>query len=644
MVAPPRMFTDLLLSHWRHASSSSKATLEVGGGDLTIADVVEVSRHLARVELIPASIAAIEAGSKIIPEKLAQGEIIYGVNTGFGGTADVRSDDVEGVQQSLISHLTCGIVADGKREEMALASSNGLAGGSNGEAHAGNGCEKSNGQLAQKQQRASTPSPLPLNDALAATCMPESWARASMLIRLNSLAGGASGIRVDIAESLVELLNADIVPRIPVRGSISASGDLSALAWICAVMQGKTSATAFSGRRDVEGARRVTRADAALSEAGIAPIGLLAKEGLAIVNGTAVSAGVAALAAHESLHLAALSQVLTAMSVEALRGSDESFEPFIARVRPHPGQADSARNIKAFLAGSRLLNRHDGRDVATLRQDRYSLRTASQWIGPVLEDFGLAYDQLTVEINSVTDNPLVDAAAGRVLHGGNFQARAVTSAVEKLRQGLQGLGRMLFAQCTEMINPATSWGLPPNLCSDDDAGASFLFKGLDVVVAALASELGFLANPVGSHVQTAEMGNQSLNSLALVSARYTLEAVDVLSQMAAAHLLALCQALDLRTIEIEGRHDDAVPPDAAPYIGQASRRMYRFVRKDLGVPFLGEAHLASTEAVTPEGVTPSIGLYNTRIYESIRSGRLYAVVLEILREAEEQRATNGNHV
>ncbi|KAL9941452.1 hypothetical protein D7B24_007343 [Verticillium nonalfalfae] len=643
MVAPPRTFTDLLLSHWRDTSSSSKAPLEVGGGDLTIADVVAVSRHLARVALIPASIAAIEAGSKVIPEKLAQGEVIYGVNTGFGGTADVRSDDVEGVQQSLISHLTCGIVADGKTEDTALGRSNGHANRSNGEAHPANGCEKSNGQQAQKQQRESAPAPLPLNDALAATCMPESWARASMLIRLNSLAGGASGIRVDIAESLVELLNEDVVPRIPVRGSISASGDLSALAWICAVMQGKTSATAFSGRRDVKGARRVTRADAALSEAGIAPIGLLAKEGLAIVNGTAVSAGVAALAAHESLHLAALSQVLTAMSVEALRGSDESFEPFIARVRPHPGQTDSARNIKAFLAGSRLLNRHDSRDVATLRQDRYSLRTASQWIGPVLEDFGLAYDQLTVEINSVTDNPLVDTAAGRVLHGGNFQARAVTSAVEKLRQGLQGIGRMLFTQCTEMINPATSWGLPPNLCSDD-AGTSFLFKGLDVVVAALASELGFLANPVGSHVQTAEMGNQSLNSLALVSARYTLEAVDVLSQMASAHLLALCQALDLRTIEIEGRNDDAVPPNATPYIGQASRRMYRFVRKELGIPFLGEAHLASTEAVTPDGVTPSIGLYNTRVYESIRSGRLYAVVLEILKEAEQQRPTNGNHV
>lgn len=159
-----------------------------------------------------------------------------------------------------------------------------------------------------------------------------------MLIRLNSLAGGASGIRVNVAECLTSLLNADVVPRIPVRGSISASGDLSALAWIGALMQGKPSATAFTGPRDVDGARKVVRADHALVEAGIPPITFHAKEGLAIVNGTAVAAEVAALAAHESLHLAALSQVLTAMSVEALRGSDESFEPFLARVRPHAGQ------------------------------------------------------------------------------------------------------------------------------------------------------------------------------------------------------------------------------------------------------------------------------------------------------------------
>lgn len=643
MATTARSFTELVLSQWRDPRSSAKAKLSIDGGSLTIADVVAVSRHLAHVELTSESIDAIELCSKIIPEKIAQGDIIYGVNTGFGGSADTRSNDVEWIQQSLISHLTCGIVADGKQQP--VLNSNGHSSQSNGNGYSnpsnGNGYStqtnghgfssqiNGNGEASPKQ-RASVAASLPLNDPLAATCMPESWARASMLIRLNSLAGGASGIRVDIAESLMNLLNKDVVPRIPVRGSISASGDLSALAWIGALMQGKPSATAFAGPRDVDGARKVTRADIALSEAGIAPIHLHAKEGLAIVNGTAVSAGVAALAAHESLHLAALSQILTAMSVEALRGSDESFEPFIARVRPHPGQVDSARNIKAFLTGSRLLNRHDSQNVATLRQDRYSLRTASQWIGPVLEDFCLAHDQLTIELNAVTDNPLIDTATGRVFHGGNFQARHVTSAAEKLRQGLQSIGRMLFAQCTEMINPATSWGLPPNLCSDDPNN-SFLFKGLDVVVAGLTSELGFLANPVGSHVLAAEMGNQSLNSMALVSARYTLEAVDVLSQVASAHLLVLCQALDLRTIEMEGR--TAAAPDATPHLGQASRRMYNFIRKDLGVPFLGEDHLASTETVTWDGTTPSIGLYNTRVYESIRSGRLYNVVLESLQDA-----------
>ena len=657
-------FTGLVLSQWRDPSLPTKATLAVDGRSLTIADVVEVSRQLKHVELTSESINAIEVCSKIIPEKVAKGNVIYGVNTGFGGSADTRSNDVERVQQSLISHLTCGIVAGGKQQPVLksighLYQSNGVthpgqsngvthssqSNGSNGVTHPdqsngvthsshsqSNGVAEPRKDLKEQRQRTLVKSSLPLNDPLAATCMPESWARASMIIRLNSLSGGASGIRVDIAESLVNLLNKDVVPRIPVRGSISASGDLSALAWIGAVMQGKSSATASAGPRDVDGARRVTRADVALEEAGIAPISLHAKEGLAIVNGTAVSAGVAALAAHESLNLAALSQVLTAMSVEALRGSDESFEPFIAQVRPHPGQVDSARNIKAFLNGSQLLNRHDSQNEATLRQDRYSIRTASQWIGPVLEDFCLAHDQLTIELNSVTDNPLIETATRRVFHGGNFQARAVTSAAEKLRQGLQSIGRMLFAQCTEMINPTTSWGLPPNLCSDD-ANDSFLFKGLDVVVAGLTSELGFLANPVGSHVQTAEMGNQSLNSLALVSARYTLEAVDVLSQIASAHLLVLCQALDLRAIEIEGRND--APPDATPYIGPASQRMYRFIREDLGVPFLGEEHLASTEAVTLDGVTPSIGMYNTRVYESIRSGGLYDVVLAALKEVEE---------
>jgi phenylalanine ammonia-lyase len=179
-----------------------------------------------------------------------------------------------------------------------------------------------------------------------------------------------------------------------------------------------------------------------------------------------------------------------------------------------------------------------------LRQDRYLTRIAAQWIGPVLEDLILSYNQTTIELNSVTDNPLIDKQ-GKMLHGGNFQTKFVTSAMEKTRQGCETIGQMLFTQCTELINPATNHGLPPNLVVDEPS-ESWLWKGTDILIAALQSELGFLANLVGSHVKPAEMGNQALNSLALISGRHTLFAIDVLSQLSAAHLVALCQALDLR--------------------------------------------------------------------------------------------------
>ncbi|KAI1380139.1 phenylalanine ammonia-lyase [Hypoxylon crocopeplum] len=524
-------FTDLVLGHW-HGLDTPRTTVD--GHSLTIADVVLVARHILPASLSAEAAETISRGSTVVRDKLAKREVIYGTNTGFGGSADTRTVAYRDLQQSLFSHLMFGILA----EDQSFSAPN----QSNGSVKA-----HSNGHHASKAL-------LPLNEPVGATTMPESWARAAMVVRLNSLARGASGITVGVAESLVDLLNHDIVPRIPVRGSISASGDLSPLSYIGAVMQGKRSATVFAGPH-TGGKRKVVRADAALADAGITPIEIQAKEGLAIVNGTAVSAGIASLALHECLCLAALSQVLTAMSAEALLGTDESFDPFTAQVRPHPGQVDSARNIYAFLGNSRLKTAKNNplkSNAGELYQDRYSIRTASQWIGPVIEDFSLAYQQLSTEINSATDNPLVDVAGDRVLSGGNFQAKAVTSAVEKLRQGLQSLGRMLFTQCTELINPATSRGLPPNLASDNPS-SSYLFKGIDVMTAALTSELGFLSNPVGTHVQTAEMGNQALNSLALISTRYTVESVEVFTQLAAAHLVIVCQALDLRALDLEFR-------------------------------------------------------------------------------------------
>jgi phenylalanine ammonia-lyase len=344
------------------------------------------------------------------------------VNTGFGGSADTRILEMDNIQSTVVQELQCGILN-------MPATLNDLC----------------------------PPAPLPLSHE--STCMPESWVRAAMLLRVNSLACGFSGVRPVLVQSILHLLKKDIIPQVPLRGSISASGDLMPLSYIAGAIQGSPNIRVWTG---VRGQRVTVTADIALRDASLPPVVLHPKEGLAIVNGTAVSTGVAAMAMQDANCLAVLSQVLTSMSVEALLGSRESFDPLFAHVRPHLGQIEVARNIYSFLAGSRLVKSADIEpNEGLLYQDRYSIRTASQWIGPVFEDFQLAYQQILTECNSVTDNPLVDTRelTGRVLNGGNFQARAITSAMEKTRQGMQTIGQMIFTQCTELMNPRLSQGL-----------------------------------------------------------------------------------------------------------------------------------------------------------------------------------------
>ena len=378
--------------------------------------------------------------------------------------------------------------------------------------------------------------------------MPETWVRGAILVRCKSLLAAHSAVRMDIVELLMALLNHDMTPLVPLRGSISASGDLQPLSYIAGVLEGNPDCYVWTG--DNEGCRKLIPANVALDTIGRKVITFGPKEALAILNGTAVSTSVAALALHEAHHLGVFTQVLTAMGVEALSGSIGSFNEFFSKVRPHKGQAEAARNIRRFLVSSQLVRgEEENEENQGLKQDRYALRTSPQWIGPQLEDLALAHEQVTVECNSTTDNPLVDIEGDTIHHGGNFQAVSVTSAMEKTRRSLQMFGRMLFSQCTELINPAMNSGLPPNLAADEPS-TSYTMKGADINIAAYTSELGFLANPVSSHVQTAEMGNQAINSLALISARYTHTAVDLLSMICATYLYVLCQALDIRAMNL----------------------------------------------------------------------------------------------
>ena len=377
--------------------------------------------------------------------------------------------------------------------------------------------------------------------------LPRPIVRGTMLARINSLLRGHSAVRLVVVENIATLLNHDFVPVIPLRGSISASGDLSPLSYIAGALEGNHDI--FLDCRMPNGKRQIMSADRAIQLAGLTPTTMMPKEGLGLMNGTAVSVAGATMALHETQYLALSTQVLTAMCTEAMRGSADNYHPFIADIRPHAGQMEAGINIFKMLETSKLVVGKDSH-TAGLYQDRYALRTSSQWIGPQLEDLMLSAKQLEVELNSTTDNPLVDPEAGMVHHGGNFQAASVTSAMEKTRLSLQMLGKLMFAQCTELINPQLNHILSPNLCFDDP-DLSYTFKGIDINMASYQSELAFLANPVSTHVQSAEMHNQAVNSLALISARYTLDAVELVSLMTSAFLYALCQALDLHVLYIE---------------------------------------------------------------------------------------------
>jgi phenylalanine ammonia-lyase len=317
---------------------------------------------------------------------------------------------------------------------------------------------------------------------------------------------------------------------------------------------GNPSIRVFDGPKSF-GMRNVRPSRDALADHGIEPIALASKEPLGILNGTAFSASVAALSLNDAIHLVILSQICTAMGVEALKGTRASFDAFIHSSRPHPGQIEVAQNIWNLLEGSKLAQDHEHEisieeDKHTLRQDRYPLRTSPQFLGPQIEDLLSAIAAVTRECNSTTDNPLIDSSTGIIHHGGNFQAMAVTNAMEHTRLALQHVGKLLFAQMAELVNPAMNNGLPPSLAASDPS-LNYHCKGADIAAAAYVSELGYLANPVSTHVQSAEMHNQAVNSLALISGRATLNSVQVLSLLTASYLYSLCQALDLRAMRLE---------------------------------------------------------------------------------------------
>ncbi len=402
--------------------------------------------------------------------------------------------------------------------------------------------------------------------------LPQDVVRAAMLLRANALAKGYSAVRIVVIERLTELLNRGITPIVPMYGSVGASGDLVPSAYIGRVLLGEGEVL-FMGEK--------TPADTALALAGLQPLVLEPKEGLALINGTTVMTGAAALQIDDGVYLSRLALAACALALEAMKSTDDPFREAVQAVKNHPGQIEAAALCRKFIEGSGYVRNLDdvrGRLRESFRADNdsvarsdeaiqqpYSLRCVPQGIGPILEAVKTHQAVIERELNSANDNPLLDPVDGRVYHTGNFYGGHVARALDSWKIDLATMGNWLHALIAMLVDERFNNGLPPNLAPHP--GLFSGFKGMQLCLTSLVCALRQLANPSMIHTLPTEQYNQDMVSLGMHSALTTMQMTTILHDATAIALITLCQAIDLR--------------GGSAQLGHVNRTVYDTVRREV---------------------------------------------------------------
>lgn len=370
--------------------------------------------------------------------------------------------------------------------------------------------------------------------------------RSAMLLRANVMAQGCSGVRFQMVQRLIKFIEANATPVVRELGSIGASGDLVPLSTIARAITGQT------GFANVQIGNRIVDSATALQELGLEPIDLRPKEGLALVNGTSFSSAIAANSVFESRYLMALTMATQAMMMQALLVQEEPFEDFVHQKKAHPGQRWTASMMLRLLREGRLASNVRSKDV----QDRYSLRCLPQYMGSIVEGLARITDVVEMEMNSVSDNPLIDVEHGKFYQSGNFLGQYVGLAMDDLRRFLGLMAKHLDVQIATLVSPEFSGGLPASLRGNSDRPYNMGLKGLQITGNSIMPMLTWYGHPIVEHFPThAEQFNQNINGLSWGSANLAWKSVELFQHYMTVAMIFSVQALDLRAHSLFGHYD-----------------------------------------------------------------------------------------